>query len=312
MKTLTIAFLIASPLLAQITQMDGLILGQVFDRPRLAIRSIVGVPGAAYLGGAVAEEMENAIPNGSGSFLAKTARGSLMLWREGTATAVASDGVRAFAWCGNNSLVVQRSQPDAVDFVEWWQLGLNGLSLEKKSSLEAANMTFSFFRCEAATQNLFWGVSGSVYEMTYADGASTSIASIAEPVSFDVMDGLAYAGDAAGRRVFELERKPGGWESRVAVESLDEDSIPVAIKMLAQGRFLVAYRSKPGTLALFQREGFEKKGQWTLDASPDRIEAIGKANRLLLNGRPKVDDFLMLAEIGESVQLFFIPEGGGR
>ena len=264
MKTLTIALLFASSALAQITQMDGLILGQVFDRPKLAIRSIVGVPGAAYIGGALVEELESAVPNGSGTFLAKCARGSLLLWRGGTATAVASDGVKTFTWCGENSFAVQRSQPDAADFVEWWQLGLNGLSLEKKTSLDAANMTFSFFRCEAATQNLFWGVSGSVYEMTYADGVSNSIASIAEPVSFDVMDGLAYAGDAAGRRVFELERKPGGWESRVAVEGLDEDSIPVAVKILAQGRFLVAYRSKPGSVALSSVKGLRRRANGLL------------------------------------------------
>jgi len=316
MKTLVIALLLTSPAVAQITQMDGLILGQVFDRPRLAIRSVVGIPGAAYLGAAVAEELEAAVPNGSGEFLVKSTRGSLLLWRGGTATAIASDGVKAFAWCGDHALAVQRSAPDAVDFVEWWQLGLNGLSLEKKATLDAANLTFSFLRCEAASKNLFWGVSGSVYEMTYAEGVSNSIASIAEPLGFDVADGLAYVGDAAGRRVFELERKAGGWESRVAVESPDEDSIPVAVKILAKGQFLVAYRSKPGSLALFQREGYEKKGQWSLDTSPDRIEAIGKADlrqqRFLLNGRSRLDDFLMLAEIGESVQIFFIPEGGGR
>lgn len=312
MKTLVIALLSIMPVVGQFTQIDGLILGQVFDRPKLAIRSVVGVPGAAYLGGAVAEELENASPNGSGSFLAKSARGSLLLWRGGRATAIATDGVKAFAWCGDNSFAVQRSEPDAPDSVEWWQLGLGALSLDKKTSLGAPNMNFSFFRCEAATQNVFWGISGSVYEMTYAEGVSKSIASMLEPVGFDIVNGLAYASDGAGRRVFELERKPGGWESRVAAESPDEDSIPVAVKILGQGRFLVAYRAKPGSLALFQREGFEKKGQWSLDASPDRIEAIGKANRFLLNGRIKLDDFLMLAEIGESVQLFFIPEGGGR
>src|SRR5712692_1991606 len=137
MRCATVALLFALAALGQDTRLSGPVSGFVFHEPSQSIRPIVGVPGSAYLGTALAQGFDAASVSPLGKFALATLGGKLYLLRgldggqsepapiEGSIDAVdrfawSPDGASAVAYSGDSRRAqilrnLDRAQPPGIE-----------------------------------------------------------------------------------------------------------------------------------------------------------------------------------------------------
>ena len=227
LSALSLLAVCGTSLLAQGTQLTGPGSGFVFDDQARSIRWIVGVPGAAYLGAAVADGLDIAAVAPNSRLAVAVKSGGLYLVRLDAADAAwetledNAGQVEKIAWSADSTAVVVSG---------------GGLRIWRNLAESPARVTLTgvdgagwlAFAVAPAGDAVLAAAPGGVYRLT--DGEPRLLVSLESPSGLAFGGaGVAYVADRAGKQVLAIRNwKESAEVSMVAGESQGIDD-PVAL-----------------------------------------------------------------------------------
>ncbi len=295
---------------AQETRLDGPVSGLIFDAPAGAIRPMIGVPGASYLGTPLAAGIELAAvsPNGRLALAlrdrelyllrletgipewsrlsepAATAAGAIV-WNS-TSTAAAVYDVRG------GQVQLWRKLPEQPELVE---LALPAGAEELVTTLVDSRGEF-----------VIAGVRGSqagVWRLTpQAQPRLLLAAESPEALALDSAGGLLYVADRARGEILRVDPQDGG--ATVLADRGRGVSDPVAMAIHGS-RLLVAEASTRSLLVLAPDSGTITRIE--LEFEPSRLEAFGEPGLYLLNRPRQRGGTLHILQDGPEPAVWFVP-----
>lgn len=271
----------------------GPVTGFVFDAQAGALRPMLGIPGAAYLGNPIAVGLEAAsvAPDGSAA-LAVQVGGKLVLYsglRSGPLVALAVSGAIAgadqFAWAPGNigsSRAAVYSSRTAQGQI---------LTALAPSPLAAAPIDLSSLPGTVTVmafdgQHLIVGVasndSGGIYLATAASGIQR-IASAANPSAIALAGTSLYFADSQSQQIFQVQ----SFASTPATVMFANDSgigSPAGLQVSGDGQRLYAANTGSRTLQVYDIPSHMPVQTLSLAFTPTRLDLFGDASVFLLNG----------------------------
>jgi hypothetical protein len=298
------AILIASLLIpaTQAQDIQGVYSGLVYDSQARAIRPIVGVPGASYLGPEFASNLDLAGVSPDGRFALAIRQGNLFL------LSLADGGQRLLHEGLSSDLMVWNSTSTAAavsseDGITLWS-NLNGeparAALGKVGAVNAIAVNAEGTAVAA-------GASDGVY---YLHGQSARlIASGLDAVAVAFAGGRLYAADRASNRVLALANlDESAAVTLVAGESMGIDG-PVGLG--EQNGMLVVASGGSKNLLWISSSG-EVTRSIALDFSPDTLAAVpGAPSLYFLKSRSDALDSIQILDSRQEPAVFFVPAGAG-
>jgi hypothetical protein len=271
--------------LAPAQEISGPVSGFVYDGQSKAVRLIVGIPGAAYLGGALASQLDGASvsPDGRRAVIARDGRLQLISTRgdapvelgawegelsmaawsgDGNAVAVNGSRLALFRGLENSPEAVAASAPgdvkalavagrgDALVVATAEGLYRTGDRVERIASIEGVTA----LAANAAGDRVYAAAGKQVYEIGGLSGSAAVALVVSEAAGLDVPaalgvapDGSAlYIADAGTRKLYALRIGAGEMLFEVPLEFE-----PAAMKPLQGGRFQITAREGLASLEIF-------------------------------------------------------------
>ena len=304
LQSLVLVFASAA-LNAQASGIEGPISGLVYDQFTKEIRPIVGVPGSAYLGTAVASRLDFASVSPDGKLALGIKQGALYLvglageqpeWRS---LDPVSGSVDKIVWNADSTAAVVSGQSVTL----WRDLKAepNRLNL-----LSAGGSEWSAFLLEPGAEDALAARDGGVYRLSSSDAprlvvAVPSPSSLALSASSDVV----FVVDRVNRQILAVrDWNDSPQVSLVANATLGVDD-PVAVAVAEDGRsLLVADASR--ALILLDPGSNSISSRWDLDFQPTQVEHLS-SGLYLLNSRTAEAQPLQVLASGSQPAVFFVP-----
>ncbi len=301
-RFLALWLLAVLPLAAQPLQVAGPVSGLVFDSESAAIRPILGVPGAAHVGDALVDGLEwaSVAPGGKSALAVKggalyvlggidrasptwtpveggLGRPELAAWNAGGSAAV-------LYWAAAGRLqVVDNSGAHAP------------ISVEGRATALAL---------DSSGERAVAGLEGGLY-LFAGEGPPVLLARLIEPAGITIAGPDLFVADRASGQILEVRDFAGTPKALPLAEAGD----PVGLA-LVRGRLLVASGSRK-SLDVYDLASRTLAAQIDLEAEPTTLEPLG-ANLLLLSGRARGLDALMVVDTSRDPGVFFVPAGRGE
>ena len=265
--------------------------GYVFDEPSRSLRVINGVPGAAYLGPAIATDLDFATVSPDGTLAVTLHDGQLALLRleSGETTALGmSERIARAAWSGDSvalsgaNLAIFRklkSKPESV--------GLAGLGTRIRAIASDGESVFA-----AAEDGIY---------LLNSSGARL-IAPLEDPTAVALQGDTLYAASKARQQVFTIRH----WTESAEIATLAsgfED--PEALALNRDGSVLFVADGASRSLVSLNALTGERLGSLELDFEPSRADRLS-SGLLLLNSRAKAMDPVQVLDTAQRA-VFFIP-----
>ena len=297
-RNILIALLTAAPLAAQ-TRLAGPVSGVVFDAKAKSLRPMLGVPGASYLGNAVATGLDIAAVSPDGKL----------------ALGVGADGLSMIVLDGGFAAARQAIAKDltSADLIAW--------SRDSKTAAiysEAADsITFINENREVATARAegtvtVLAVSGD--EAAIAVGGELSVVSargrrlvtrLGSISAIAIAGADLYLADREAEQVFAIR----GYRDQGAPELLASAgrgvADPVALAVSANGKSLWIAGGMSKSLYRVDAAAGSVDATLPLDFEPSRLEAMG--GMFLLNARFAAGDSFELLAGGDNPAVYFVP-----
>lgn len=336
-----IVALAVSGLAAQTSSVTGPVTGLVFDAHARAIRPMLGIPGASYLGDPLADAIDLASVSPDGRLaVAATDAGLFLLRGLETGSPV---WVRLAA-AGNPELIAWNRTSTAV---ATYSGGYLRLWTRLKETLEVSRALRSGRRASLRERRVGLrlppmakdlgdvSVLGGRVTALAVDGSAAVLIGIEDAVSGGVYR-LASEGDAvllaraaspssivlanSGRDLFVTDRdrqevlevrnfRDGADVIMFANESLGV-SDPVAAALSRDARTLLVASGSGRCLARYDLQSRALIDQMELDFEPSRLEPLGDGSVFLLNSRGGRNGVLRVLEEGPNPAVFFVPAAG--
>lgn len=294
-------FLLAAAVFAaDISRLEGPVSGFVFDREQRAVRPVVGVPGAAYLGDALAEGIDFASvsPDGKVAVAIKDARlyavsgfNSEVSW---TPIDSAIDSLDRAAWSGSTVAIYSASRQR----VEVWRaLGdvPEQVTAADISDLGSVVALAAGDRAAAvATED------GAVYVIR--EGSSRLAARVTRPGGIAISGNDLFVTDRDRNEVLRIANYVEAGDAVLFANEARGVTDPVAVAV-ARGRVLVASGSDRN-IVIYDANSGAQTGRLDVDFEPARIDAL-YGSLFVLNaggGEP-----LQVLDAGETPAVYFVP-----
>mgnify|MGYP005834386709 CR=1 FL=1 len=305
---------------AQDPGLQGPTSGLLYDAPSQAIRLVIGIPGAAYLGPEVAGGISSAYvaPGGEaalaerdGAWYVVTAlRGESPVW---TPVEELQSSPRLAAWSADSRAVVFAD--DEARLIRVIKAG------------DAGGFAVSFDDLPGRVVALAAGPEGkSVYAATMEEERGGGIYRSGEQPGWTLMSPTAgaarlafspqgdalFAADPARGELLEFRYPEQAGAFAPAVITLPEPEIPfVALQLSRDGRKLLAARGgESPRVDVIDVASHELAEQVELDTAPAVFERLAGGPHLLLNARTQAGDVVMiLADRPAAFRAFFVPVG---
>ena len=286
------------------TRLTGPTSGLLFDAPSRAIRVVMGVPGAAYLGAALASDLDNGSvsPNGRLAVTISAGAASLINVADGpppldnTRFSFATGCEGAVAWNADSSAV-------ALNCAEGARLyRIAGGNVER---LELAQFAAAkALAVDASGTAVFAASANGIYRID-ADSARL-LASVENSSSLALAGKTLYAIDRAGKQVVAIENLDASASLRMVVGAGQGLENPLAVGISADGAMLyVAEGGESKSLRVFNARTAEPVARLELDFDPGRVDALGNG-LFLLNARKEAADTLHVLD-ARQLAVYFIP-----
>lgn len=265
--------------------------GVIFDAPSRALRVVVGVPGAAYLGGALAADLDGGAVSPGGRFAVAMAAGEAVL-------VSAASGARSSLGRSCDGPVGWNADASAV------ALGCESGARLYKISAEGAATAMNLAGLDGKLASIAVDASGRAVYALRADGvyradaeSARMLAPVADAAGFALSGDTLYVADRAGQQVLAIENLNASASMRrvVAVEE------PVAVA--AEGGRLFA--ASGSSLRVWNAGTSEELARLELDFAPTRIEALS-GGLFLLHARRDDSDAVQVLD-ARKLTVHFVP-----
>jgi hypothetical protein len=297
----------------------GPVTGFIFDAQLGAVRPMLGIPGAAYLGKAMATGLVAAsvAPDGSAA-LAVQQGGKLVLYsglRSATPVALAVAGAIAgldhFAWAPSNNA----SSAAAVYSSRTGQGQI--LTSLAPSPAAAAPIDLSGLPGQVTAlafdgQRLIVGVVSGDSGGIYLAGASSGIqriASAANPSVIALAGSSLYFADNQSQQIFQVQNYAG---TPAAVVFANDSSIssPAGLQVSADGQRLYVANAGNRKLTVYDIASRSPVRILDLNFTPTRLDRFGDASVFLLNGSGQGPLYVVRDGGPGKAAVYFVPAPG--
>ena len=278
---------------AQDVAIRGPVSGMVYDQATHSLRTVMGVPGAAYLGRASAEaEAGSVSPDGARALLLRA--GQLVLID-------AAAGERSLGtWSGT------------LDKVAW---GAGSVAVASGARVQSFRLSpdgvqSDIFQADGTVEALaigddvvVVGTATGVYAMKAGD--SKLLAAI-EASDLEIAGSSLFVADKQRGEIDRIANYASAPElSRLAGELAGLVGIALSadgnVLLAAAGTKLTSYDAASGALL----------AQLDLEFSPPGVEAMGKG-LFRLDGRAQATDPVQVASLADGLKVFFVPAGNAE
>ncbi len=276
------------------TRLAGPTSGLLFDAPSRSIRVVVGVPGAAYLGAAVASDLDNGSvsPDGRLAVIMSAGSASLITMADSSTVSLGDGCEGAIAWAADSSAVA---------------LGCtDGARLYRVSKGAATRSGLAEFRgakalaVDASGLALFAAGADGIYRV---DAESTQLLAPLDATSLALSGATLYA--AAGKQVVALDNLTGSGALRIVAGAGQGIEDPSAVGVSADGARLFVAERTAKVLKVFNPATSELLSSLELDFSAGRVDSLGNS-LFLLNARKDATDTVQVFD-ARQLAVYFIP-----
>lgn len=301
---------------AQQVQVGGPVCGVVYDAPTRSLRPLLGVAGAAHLGGAVVTGVDFAsvAPSGKMALALKDGQALLLTDLDRLQPAVLplpdvlQDADRV-AWAQDSSALVLYSSARG-----WLQriAGLDGAPVAAPPmEVSFAGGSVTLIATSHGADRIVLGVrgetSGGLYLIS-ADGPPLPVAWMADPgaVFFPADGRTLYAADRHSRRVVAVHDLPPG-QVITLLEAHDGVADPVGIAVSADGRrFFLADRSSR-SVRVYEVSTRILLAEVPLDGTPSLLQPLRGNALFLVNSPGRRGEPLFLLDARSTPSVYFVP-----
>ena len=292
--------------------LGGPVTGFVFDSQTLAIRPMLGIPGAAYIGAPVASQVAAASvsPDGSAAFVIRLGRLVLYTGLRGTAPAsVTVDnailGVDRFAWAANATAaaVYSSKSGQAQILTNLAQTPAAGAPIDL-SSIPGTVAALAF-----DGQHILAGAASTESGGIYLAGAQTAlerIAAASSPSAIVLAGGNLYFADRQSQQIWEVEN----YSKTPAVVLFAGDSgisAPAGLQLSADGLRLYAANAGNQKLAIYDVASRSPLQSIDLDFTPTGLDRFGASSVYLLSSSGQ-GPLHVLSDVNTAkIAVYFVP-----
>jgi hypothetical protein len=300
----------------------GPVTGFIFDAPSGAVRPMLGIPGAAYLGNVVAAGLKTAsvAPDGSAA-LAVQQMGRLMLYTglRSAAPPVALHvpgtiaGVDHFAWppvsITGSTAAVYSSRTGQAQILS----GL-GLSPIAGVPIDLSGLPGQVTALAFDGQRLIVGVASTEAGGIYLASASSGIQRIAHSVSpsaIDLSGNSLYFADNQAQQIWQVQSYAG---TPAAVLFANDSGInsPAGIQVSADGQRLYAANAGSRSLSVYDIASRAPVQSLDLNFTPTRLDLFGDSVTFLLNGTGQGPLYVVRDGAPGKAAVYFVPAAPGK
>lgn len=296
-------FLLPPAVVAQVgTRVSGPLSGTVFDRSAGALRHMVGVPGASYLGDVILGGLEAAAVSPDGELALATSEGRLLLvsgLKLGTPSTSVIEALAGdrFVWSpGGSSAAVYSSRAGQAQVLR--DLRSNPAA---GALIEAGNSVSALAISDAG--DLAVATDAGVSLM--AAGAAPRLLAPVSSASALALRGRDLFAGAAGQ-IWLIENFASSAAASVFV---DELGTVVGLQISADAKRLFAADATNRQVRAYDLATRANVGQVELDCVPSELRAFGDRNIWLLNSDTNGQESLYIATGTGDPAAWFVPSG---
>jgi hypothetical protein len=299
-KLSSLLVVLGSALPAQSTQLRGPVAGAVFDPPTRSIRWIVGAPGAAYLGAAVAHGVDFAAVSPDGALAVAVQGGSLHLLHLGSNVAAATLEIEAGAvdgivWSRDSTAVAVHGSGTRV----WKNLATAPERIDL-AGVERARWTA--LAVEPGADAVLAAAEDGLYLLTAARARLVAPVPSPSAIALSADGDVVYVTSRARREVVAIRHWRGSAEIALVAGGIED---PVAVSLGGDGRSLLVAGGVSRSLVEVDLSGHTIRRQWELDFQPARIERLA-SGAFRLNDRAAAEPLQVLTS-GTHSSVLFVP-----
>lgn len=287
------------------TRIAGPTSGLVYDAPSRSLRVVMGVPGAAYLGGALASDLDGGSVSPNGRFALTVADGALNLVSLADqavsslgSSAGCASGAAAMAWSADSGAVAV----GCAGGVGLFRVAGGGVA--ERLSLAALDGVTSL-AVDNAGAAVFATRADGIYRVDSSDARMIAAVENASGLVLAGADTL-YAVDRAGKRVMAVDHLATSAALRQVAGEAQGLADPVAVGVSPDGQQLfVAEAGEGRAVRVFNAATLEMRARLELDFDPARVDALGNG-LYLLNARKEAGDTMHVLD-ARQLAVYFVP-----
>ena len=299
-------------LISQSAGFTGPVSGFVFNRSSRTIQPLNGIPGAAYTGPSVLNQVDwaSVAPDGAWAFVAASGQGAFVGGLSGSSAAPLSvNGLLAsvdrVVWNRSGSAAVVYSS--SANQLQRVQFSAGAASADSPVDLSPWGQP-SALAIDPAGQTMAFAIAGSGIYLLHAGQSPLAISSISQPgaLAFDDTGLRLFAADLATQQVvvFDSHGTPSPFVSLVQ----SEGSVvkPVGLAVSGGGRYLLLADRASQSVLVYDLVSATLANTIPLSSAPSRLEALSSAPSFLLNGGNRGESLLIL-DARQLPYVYFVP-----
>ena len=281
--------------------MTGPLAGYVLDTESRTVRPVLGIPGAAYMGGAILENVDALAVSPDGDQALVSGGGSLVLVRrlpDGGFETAPVEGARSadkLAWSPDGSAAVGYSSATRAAQI------LTGGKFRHAVDLSALERV-SAFAIDNSGDTLLAGAEGGLY-LAARSGNITLIAAVARPVAIALAGADAFV--VAGG-VFEIK----DYASKASVVALAVEPGAIALQTVREGKRLIVAGAR--SVSVYDVASRTVSARLDLEFAPTMLSHLGSGTAFALNADAESGEPLYVVDVGREPAVFFVPGVRGR
>ncbi len=308
----------------------GPVSGVVYDGAARAIRPVIGIPGAAYLGPAAASGIDFAriAPDGRRAvvlaggtlYFVRGLRNGELRWRileqrasadraawspdSRTVAVWSADQGRLRVWTGLTDEVAAADHRETRG--SRFRAARRAGPAPRLEDLGAVDGSITALAVDGGGQ-VVYAVPGGLY-LARGDSPASLIAPADEPVALVVVESALFVADRARDEILEIRSYDTSPDITLfAGPGLGVDD-PVALAVIDGGRTLLAAEAQPRRLEFFDVATRARKAELEVSIQPTRLAPLGE-RFWLLNDRVSGSDTLYVLDSAGRPAVYFIPAG---
>ncbi|MGD0361022.1 MAG: hypothetical protein ABSC93_09145 [Bryobacteraceae bacterium] len=295
---------------------NGPVTGFIFDMQAGAIRPMLGIPGAAYLGNATVAGLAAAAVSPDGSAALAVQNGKLFVYNGLRTTALAVSAVGGaiakpsyFAWADNNIAAIYAPASAQGQI-------LSGLTAAPAAGapIDLAGLPGPVTALAFDGQRLILAVtsseSGGIYLASVAAGTER-IAVAANPSALTVAGSSLYFADSQAQQIFQVQN----YARTPSVVPFANDSgiaSPSGLQISADGRRLYVANAGSRKLAVYDIASRSPEQTVDLSFTPTRLDRFGDSSVFLMNGIGQGPFYVARDGGAGKAAVYFVPAQPGK
>ncbi len=291
----------------------GPVTGFIYDAQMSAVRPMLGIPGAAYLGPVVARGLGAASVSPDGSLaLAVQQNGKLMVYsglRSATPTPLtvsgAIAGVDHFAWAADSSAAAVYSSGSAQGQI----ITVVAATPEAGASIDLSSLTGLVTALAFDGKRLIVGVSsaetGGIY-LANAAGGAQRVAAATSPSAIAVANGSLYFSDSQAQQIVQVQTYAG---TPAAMVFANDSSIasPAGLQVSTDGQRLYVANAGNRKLGVYDIASQTPIQTVDLTFAPTRLDRFGDSSVFVMNGTGHGPVYVARDGAAGKAAVFFVP-----